>query len=1060
MTSPAQKQPGAGGGSIAIRGFLVQTLVALLDMAQSDPPFIEITLEPSVGDEQFDFIWTDANGAHATQVKTSVNTFEKSVVIGLVKKLEAARSTEDCRLILLGTFSPSLDGINQHGAVRIERKHLNLPDLHEQAAHRLSKFLEAEGLPAGTSADREMVVHALVSKLEHLSTKSESLSREAFIKLLRQWITSVPKAEVKIRIEHIDRHAPAELIGREAELAILSDAWTKAQNDEPQRPRVLTFVALGGEGKTSLVAKWVAGLAHQNWPACEAVFAWSFYSEGTRESASSDLFFKEALTFFGDPELANSAQGAYDKGRTLARIVGQQKALLILDGLEPLQYAPTSPMPGELKDQGLSALLKALAATNQGLCIVTTRYSISDLRSHRQGNGPEIALTRLSTGAGVALIKLLGVRKESGTKEQFECLVEDVKGHALTLNLLGTFLRDGHGGDIRKRDLVKLEEADAENEHGGHAFRVVDAYVKWFESEGDKGYQAISILRLLGLFDRPASADCITALLKPPTIIGITKALTKISETQRNLTIARLENAGLLKSIRDASGTLIAIDSHALLREYFAQKCRLRHPDSYRNAHRRLYEHLCAITPDKPNPTLTDLEPLYKSISHGCNAGLQNDAFEKVYDIRILKKNRHYSWKELGAFGSDLSAITCFFEQPWLLISPSINAVHQGLVMHQAALYLRALGRLNEALGPMASAVEMAVEQKQFDSAARGYSNLSELKLTLGRVTESVEDAELSARYADCVTDTIEPMAFRTSLANSLYQAGDRTEAEAIFCVAEQMQAKRQPAYWLLNSVAGFHYCELLLAEPEIAAWRLTGVDVWHPGDPEIFQRTVEGPNTGATSMNVETERITSELKNSSCMRALCSVSRRATEILQWAKRSEFPFLDIALHQLTLCRAALYMAILFPSTIQTKHSEIDSAVSGLRSAGRSYHLPSGLLTRAWCLVVQGFFTSKHPENKMNDAECAPTKGEAALLGQAIADLNEAWEIAERGPMPLYLADIHLYRARLFFRETNYPWVSPTHDLKEARRLIEKHGYWRRKEELEDAEAAAKTQGWA
>ncbi len=35
----------------------------------------------------------------------------------------------------------------------------------------------------------------------------------------------------------------------------------------------------------------------------------------------------------------------------------------------------------------------------------------------------------------------------------------------------------------------------------------------------------------------------------------------------------------------------------------------------------------------------------------------------------------------------------------------------------------------------------------------------------------------------------------------------------------------------------------------------------------------------------------------------------------------------------------------------------------------------------------------------------------------------------------------------------YPWQSPQHDLAEARRLIEKHGYWRRKEELEDAEAA-------
>jgi hypothetical protein len=37
----------------------------------------------------------------------------------------------------------------------------------------------------------------------------------------------------------------------------------------------------------------------------------------------------------------------------------------------------------------------------------------------------------------------------------------------------------------------------------------------------------------------------------------------------------------------------------------------------------------------------------------------------------------------------------------------------------------------------------------------------------------------------------------------------------------------------------------------------------------------------------------------------------------------------------------------------------------------------------------------------------------------------------------------------------YPWTSPQEDLAAARKLIEQCGYWRRKEELEDAEAAAK-----
>ena len=48
--------------------------------------------------------------------------------------------------------------------------------------------------------------------------------------------------------------------------------------------------------------------------------------------------------------------------------------------------------------------------------------------------------------------------------------MEDVKGHALTLNLLGGFLRRAFHGDIRQRDRVKLEKADAKMD-GGHAFR-------------------------------------------------------------------------------------------------------------------------------------------------------------------------------------------------------------------------------------------------------------------------------------------------------------------------------------------------------------------------------------------------------------------------------------------------------------------------------------------------------------------------------------------------------------------------------------------------------------
>ena len=486
---------------------------------------------------------------------------------------------------------------------------------------------------------------------------------------------SAPPAPT-VDISRIIKYAPSDLVGREQETRALDEAWSKVRDGECPRPRILTFVALGGEGKTSLVAKWVAGLAAQDWPGCDAAFAWSFYSQGTREqlAASSDLFLKEALTFFGDPALAGSAQGAFDKGRRLAQLVGERRALLILDGLEPLQYAPTSPTPGELKDQGIAALLKGLAANSHGLCLVTTRYSIPDLRAFWQTTAPEHELVRLSKAAGVSLLRKLGV--VTGGQEDFEHLVEEVDGHALTLQIMGGYLKRAFAGDVRCHDRVRFEKADAKVQ-GGHAFRAMAAYVTWMEGESDEARRELAILRLMGLFDRPATGDCVAALLAAPAIAGLTEPLVGLAEEDWNSSLDALESAKLLAVNRaKGAGALVSLDAHTLLREYFGQRLRAQ-PEAWRAAHRRLYEHLCATTKEGDEPTVEDLQPLYQAVAHGCQAGLQQEACEKVYWDRIGRGREAYAVKKLGAFGSDLGAVACFFETPWSRVSPALMEAAQ-----------------------------------------------------------------------------------------------------------------------------------------------------------------------------------------------------------------------------------------------------------------------------------------------------------------------------------------------------------------------------------------------
>lgn len=410
-------------------------------------------------------------------------------------------------------------------------------------------------------------------------------------------------------------------------------------------------------------------------------------------------------------------------------------------------------------------------------------------------------------------------------------------------------------------------------------------------------------------------------------------------------------------------------------------------PAAWKTAYGRLFDHLKDTTEHWPD-TLEGLQPLYQAVAHGCQAGRHEEACAGVYRDRIYRgtgRGGFYSWRKLGAFGADLGAVACFFDPPWSSVSPLLAEVAQGGLLNEASIHLRALGRLTEAFEPMRAGLRLAVDQTDWGNAAIYAGNLGELELTLGDVAGAVHDSERSLDFADRSGDAGLEVIMRATLADALHQAGRREEALERFREAEAIQAEFQPKYPLLYSLQGFRYCDLLLACAERAAGRRS--------------------------------------RDRGAGKACDEIERRTAQTLKWTEenRARAPLLDFALTNLTLGRARLYRALLQGSTPDDAESEISQAVEGLRRAGDITRFPLGLLTRAWLHFA------------LNDPD------------RAHADLAEAQEIAERGPMPLHLADINLYRARLF------------HDraaLAEARRLVEKHGYFRRREELEDLEAVA------
>lgn len=606
------------------------------------------------------------------------------------------------------------------------------------------------------------------------------------------------------------------LVGRDIELERLDEAWFS------DNARIVQIVAPGGVGKTQLVKKWRESLLDRDERAgAVRAFDWSFYSQGTGQQSSADDFFDKALRWFGEPDPLRCSSF---KGERLAQLIQEQRTLLILDGLEPLQHPP-GPLRGDLTDPALQALIRSLGESNPGLCVVTTRERVTDISEMSSSRQQTIDLNTLLPSFGAQLLTEFGV---NGDESELRAASREVDGHALALILLGTFLKDHCDGDVSRRNEVLL--FDGAERFADHAHKVMASYVKWFEGEDATGRAAASILHLLGLFNRPADEGCLEALRAEPPIPGLTEALFQGDPNDLwRKAVKRLRASRLLTDVVPPSQTTSigstdsseALDAHPLIREYFARQLTEKFPDAAKEAHRRLYEHLKNAAPELPE-SLSEMMPLFHAIRHGCAAGQTLDAHDNVYWPRIQRDFRaNYCIRQLGAVGAELSALACFFKSGWDTPHPDLDARRQAILLGNAAFRLRAMNRNGDSVKPAEHAVSAMVDLEEWDQAAIAASNLSELLLTLGDIASAVRLGEQSVELAEHSGDSFHRMARRTTLAAALHAAGvpdsDDTEIALLpkraFDDAESIQQERQPEYSVLYSLRGYQFCELLLDE-------------------------------------------------------------------------------------------------------------------------------------------------------------------------------------------------------------------------------------------------------
>ena len=749
-----------------------------------------------------------------------------------------------------------------------------------------------------------------------------------------------------ISIAHLPT-TPQHFVGREKELKQLDEVW------DNEKTNIISLVAFGGVGKSALVAEWLQKLSQENYRGARYVLGHSFYSQGSHEDAqvSSDGFVDEALRFFGDED--PTAGSPWDKGERLAQLVRESRTLLVLDGLEPLQHPPTSGDAGRIKDPALQALVRELAASNPGLCVITTRQTVADILGTLT-----IDLEHLSDQAGAELLRALGVK---GLQEELEHAAQYVKGHGLALTLLGTYLSKAYDGDVRQINEIELVKAD--DRQGGHARKLMEKYERWL-GDGPE----LSILQLLGLFDRPAEAGSIQALRTEPAIPNLTDSLVDLGQEDWRFAVSNLRDCGLVSPASSGDSNSQSLDAHPLVREHFAEQLTERFPKAAKEAHRRLYEHLKQSTPEQPD-TLQAMMPLYHAVAHGCKAELWQEALDEVYFERINRGQEFFSTQKLGAFGADLSAVSCFFDEPWQRSTTNVTEADQAWILGQAGFRLRALRRLGEAAEPLKASIEAYIAQQEWKNSAQAVANLSELHLTLGDLAASIRMAEQSVELADRSGDAFLRMVGRGTLADALHQAARNAKSLAAFREAEGMQKERQPEAPLLYSLAGFRYCDLLLDEPSAFSPQLLALNV-EPKDVDTAQSAIE------TCHNVRNH------------------AEYALELSEQFLGKGLGLHDIALDHLTLGRTHFLEVLLQAATtipqpaMEQTEQHLNESVSFLRQAGQQHELPRGLLARAALRRVQ---------ERFDDAE---------------RNIAEAESIAERGSMLIHQIDAAIERCRL------------------------------------------------
>lgn len=477
----------------------------------------------------------------------------------------------------------------------------------------------------------------------------------------------------RIALGHVPIPAdPGLFVGRSQQMEILDSFWKDADID------IVQIVADGGVGKSTLVWHWLERRREESYQGIPQAIDWSFYSQGKRDYETDSHAFldyaAEHLLPFGLVLPDESERRPEQMGNIIAHALIRVGGLIVLDGLEPLQYPPHV-LAGALKDPGLVAFLRTLrsappkaADAPARLVLITTRWVIPQLKGRTvrtldldnlsQQDGAEL-LCRFRLPSFPSRALNLGANTKSARlKSELEKVSHEFSGHALALLLLASLLLRHYGGDLNRRSELHLESGDPfSDDPYRHAHRVMKSYDRMFVESGltlDRACR--QVLFLVGLFDRPIRLSLLNVIRDGSPIDELTDNL---PDGLFNAAMEELRALRLLTSIPDYINE--QLDTHPLIREHFGQTIRDKYPESWREAHLRLFNYLRESSAEFPEG-VSEMDPLLQAVAHGCEAGLYGESYRDVYRKRIMRGEEAFAVVKLGLVAPIVTCLSHFFE--------------------------------------------------------------------------------------------------------------------------------------------------------------------------------------------------------------------------------------------------------------------------------------------------------------------------------------------------------------------------------------------------------------